>query len=685
MRVGFDIGGTFTDVIVLGDDGRLTTAKVLSLLDRVGEDIVACVQQASTRPQVENFVHGTTIAANAVIENKTAVTGLITTQGFRDELEMRGQRRPNIYDVDWDRLPPLIPRELRLEVPERILGTGEVEQPLDMKAAQAVIKRLLEERVEAIAVCLINSYLNPVHEQQIGDLIAQLSPRTIVCLSSEIHPEIREYERTSTTAINASLIPIVDQYMERLERHLSAYGARLLIMQSNGGIMTARSARRRPIYMIESGPAAGVLAAARLAVESGLPQALSFDMGGTTAKCCLVEKGVPLEKPGGEVGGGTTVATRLFGGGGHALRVPSLDIVEVGAGGGSIAWIDSGGALRVGPHSAGAEPGPVCYDRGGQEPTVTDANVVLGYMNPESIAGSTLRIDREAAWAAIKTKLADPLDLEVLQAAYGIVQVANATMMRALRAVSTERGRDPREFTLIAFGGAGPIHAAELAASLGIRQVYAPLFPGLFSALGLLLADFRHDYVRSVALGLEAVDPATILQRYAEMEETARAELMQEGIPAAAVRCERQVDLKYGYQISELTLPFPVDTPPAELRAVLARLFTEAHQQAFGYSRDDPIELVNLRLRATAGATRLQFADLAQHMATGGRAIPTAPVRQAYFGPKHGLQATAIRQRGDIGAEENGPLIIEEPDTTVVVPPGWTIRRDTLGNLVLKT
>jgi N-methylhydantoinase A len=684
MRVAFDIGGTFTDVIVLGEEGQLTTAKVLSLLDRVGEDIVACVQHASPNPQVENFVHGTTIASNAVIENKTAVTGLLTTQGFRDELEMRGQRRPNIYDVDWDRLPPLIPRALRLEVHERILGNGVVEQPLDRTHAQEVIKRLVAQGVEAIAVCLINAYLNPVHEQQLGQLIRDIAPRVVVCLSSDIHPEIREYERASTTAINAALIPVVDNYMDRLERYLSAYTDRLLIMQSNGGIMTARSARRRPIYMIESGPAAGVLAAARLAVEAGVPQVLSFDMGGTTAKACLIENGTPLEKPGGEVGGGATVATRLFGGGGHAVRVPSLDIVEVGAGGGSIAWIDSGGALRVGPHSAGAEPGPVCYGRGGQEPTVTDANVVLGYMNPESIAGSTLRIDREAAVAAVQHKLAAPLGLDLLQTAYGIVQVANATMMRALRAVSTERGRDPREFSLIAFGGAGPIHAAELAASLGIKRVYVPLFPGLFSALGLLLADFRHDYIRSVALPLGAVDPQTLLRLYTEMEAGARTEMLHEGIPDSAITFERQVDLKYGYQISELTLPFPPDPSSTELQIALQRLFTEAHTQAFGYSRDDPIEVVSLRLRATAVATHLRFAELAQHRREE-RGASSSPVRQAYFGPHYGLQTTPIRRRSDLEREEHGPLIIEEPDTTVVVPPGWTIRRDDLGNVVLRT
>lgn len=681
MRVGFDIGGTFTDVIVLRDDGKLTTAKVLSLLDRVGEDIVACVQRSEPTGAVESFVHGTTIGSNAVIENKTAVTGLITTKGFRDELEMRGQKRPNIYDVSWDRLPPLVPRALRLEVKERILGDGSVEQPLDPQETLAVIRKLLDAQVEAIAVCLINAYLNPAHEQRIGQLIAEVAPKMVVCLSSDIHPEIREYERTSTTVINASLIPVVDQYLNQLERHLSAYNARLLIMQSNGGIMTSQAARRRPAYMIESGPAAGVLAAARLAVETGLAQVLSFDMGGTTAKACLIEKGIPLEKSGGEVGGGATMTTRLFGGGGHALRVPSLDIVEVGAGGGSVAWIDDGGALRVGPHSAGADPGPVCYDRGGQAPTVTDANVVLGYMNPEVIAGATLRINRQAAWEAIEQKIAHPLNLEVLPAAYGITQVANATMMRALRAVSTERGRDPREFTLIAFGGAGPIHALALAESLGIRRVQVPLFPGLFSALGLLLADYRHDYLRSVALTLDKVEPQAILTHYEELEATAREELLQEGVTPETIRFERQIDLKYGYQVSELTLPFPSEAQPATLRGKLTQIFTEAHRQAFGYDRGDPIELVNLRLRALASSGRVRFADLVAR-------VPMVQSEQggsrlAYFGPVHGSLETQVLRRADIVGDMAGPLIIEEADTTVVVPPGWTVQRDEQGNLLL--
>ena len=687
MRIGFDIGGTFTDVIVVGDDGHLSTTKVLSLLDRIGEDIVRCVSQVDTQAQVESFVHGTTIASNAVIEETTARTGLITTQGFRDELEMRGQRRPNIYDADWDRLPPLVPRSLRLEVAERILGNSSVERRLDPVQARAVIQQLMTAGVEAIAVCLVNSYLNPTHEQRLGQLIAEVAPDTVVCLSCDIHPEIREYERTSTTVINASLIPVVDRYLNRLEQHLSTYTDRVLIMQSNGGIMSATAARRRPAYMIESGPAAGVLAAARFAQETQQDQVLSFDMGGTTAKACLIENGIPLEKPGGEIGGGATTTTRLFGGGGHALRVPSLDIVEVGAGGGSIAWIDEGGALRVGPQSASADPGPACYGRGGIEPTVTDANVVLGYMNPDTIAGSTLAIDRRAAWTAIEQKIARPLHLEVLVAAYGITQVANATMMRALRAVSTERGRDPRAFTLIAFGGAGPMHAAALADSLSMTRVQIPLYPGLFSALGLLLADYRHDYIRSVALALAQVAPQTVLRHYEELETQARAELVEEGVAADQIRFERQVDLKYGYQVAELTLPFP-EAATDDLQDRLAHLFTEAHRQAFGYDRADTIELVSIRLRALASSGYLRFTDLTGANGHGSMtaAAPSVRIasRPAYFGPQVGECEAVICQRAAIGQVRSGPLIVEEPDTTVVVPPDWTVRHDVSGNLLLQ-
>ena len=543
MRVGFDIGGTFTDVIIRDDQGRICTTKVLSILDRVGHDVAGAVRPLAHDNQIDNFVHGTTVASNAVVEGTTARTGLITTRGFRDELEMRGQRRPNIYDPNWERLPALIPRSLRCEVNERILGNGSIEQPLELEQARSTIEKLVAEQIEAIAVCLINSYLNPAHERQLARILAEIAPRTVVCLSSDIHPEIKEYDRASTTAINASLIPVVDRYLNRLEETLSPLGSRILVMQSNGGIMSAQAARRRPVYIIESGPAAGVLAAARLASECELDKVLSFDMGGTTVKACLIESGRPLEKPGGEIGAGVN-ATRLFGGGGHVVRVPSIDIVEAGAGGGSIAWLDDSGALRVGPRSAGAEPGPVCYGHGGTEPTVTDANVVLGYMNPNVIAGSTLEIRRDAAAAALEHRIALPLRLSLLDVAHGITQVANSAMTRVLRAVSTERGRDPREFTLLAFGGAGPIHAAALAENMGMSRVIVPLYPGLFSALGLLLADYRHDYIAPIGASLSSIDTDEIMARYEQLKARARAEMAAEGVTPNTIKFEQQVDLK---------------------------------------------------------------------------------------------------------------------------------------------
>ncbi|MBI3798580.1 MAG: hydantoinase/oxoprolinase family protein [Deltaproteobacteria bacterium] len=684
MRVGFDIGGTFTDVIVLRDDGNIETAKVLSLLDRVGEDIVACIRQSGAAGHIDNFVHGTTIASNAVIEGTTAPTGYITTRGFRDDLEMRGERRPNLQDPLWVRSRPLVPRRLRLEIGERILGDGTVERPLDVEETRQAIRALAAQNVEAIAVCLINSYLNPAHEREVARLIlAELGAQVVVCLSSDIYPQIREYERASTTVINASLIPVVDRYLDQLEHHLSAYSDRLLVMQSNGGIMSSEVARQKPAYMIESGPAAGVLAAARLAQEVGLDKVLSFDMGGTTAKACLIENGLPSEKAAGEIGGGVNVTTYQFYKGGHALRVPSLDIVEVGAGGGSIAWIGDGGALRVGPHSAGAEPGPVCYARGGRKPTVTDANVVNGYMNPKAIAGTTMRIDRAAAWEAVKSQIADPLGLGTYEAAYGITQVANSAMMRALRAVSTERGRDPRDFTLVSFGGAGPIHAAALAEDMESAKVLGPVFPGLFSALGLLLADYRHDYIRSIVTPLAAIDPNAILQHYEELQQVARDIMQREGVPGEAVRFEHYVDLKYNYQLQELTIPFPTTNGSRDLLVKLTERFREAHEQAFGYNTGDPIELVSLRLRALATIGDMRFSDLAAKIAPASDAVTKSEPREAFFGPQHGLLPTSVFRRSDIVGVQDGPLIVEEPDTTVVVPPGWSISRDEYGSLVL--
>jgi len=683
MRVGFDIGGTFTDVILLEETGEARVRKIPSVMEGLGQAIAACVTDESPAGSVTGFVHGTTIASNAVIEGTVAKTGLLTTRGFRDELEMRGQRRPNVYDMTWDRLPPLVSRELRLEVDERILATGAVEKPIDLESTRAALARLRQAGVEALAVAFINSYLNPEHERQAGVLARECLPDIPLCLSSDVLPELKEYERTSTTVINASLVPLVARYLGDLERALAPFRGQLLIMQSNGGLMATSLARERPASMIESGPAAGVLAAARLAEERGWERVLSFDMGGTTAKACLIDGGRPLEKAGGEVGAAATGATRLFGGGGHVLRIPWLDIVEVGAGGGSIAWLDRGGALRVGPQSAGASPGPACYRRGGERPTVTDANLALGYMNPDAIAGNRLRLDLAAARQTIASEIAGPLGLEIEEAAFGILRVANATMMRALRAVSTERGRDPRRFTLIPFGGAGPMHAAALADSLGITEVQIPPLPGLFSALGLLLADYRRDFVRSVAAALRSLATEQIQRALDELEERACRGLEAQGIGERAVRFEYRIDLKYGYQVSELTLSLE-SREDASVESLEAR-FHEAHRAAFGFRRDDPVELVNVRLRASAAASSLRFSDVADGEDGNGAAEPVT--RLAYFGPGVGTVEASVMTRPYLarsGQPAAGPGIVEAPDTTVVVPPGWEVSAGSDRTLALR-
>jgi N-methylhydantoinase A len=458
-------------------------------------------------------------------------------------------------------------------------------------------------------------------------------------------------------------------------------------MQSNGGVMTSNHARRRPIYIIESGPAAGALAAAALTRELGINRAVSFDMGGTTVKACLIEGSTPIEKNEMEVGAGANLSARYSRGGGYALSIPALDIVEAGAGGGSIAWIDESGALRVGPASAGAEPGPVCYQRGGTNPTITDANVVLGYMNPRAIAGGAVAIDRMAALDVIERELCPRLNLPPLEAAHGIYRVANAAMMRAIRAVTTERGRDPREYVLIAFGGAGPIHAADLAAELGMKQVYIPLFPGLFSALGLLMADVRYDYVQSIPGRLEAVDMAELLQKFETLAARAREEFSREHIDPSSVKMERYVDLRYQRQLSEITIKVPDRAAPSTLRQTLTASFHAEHERTYGYRREhEPVAMVNLRMKALAPANSISFAELAEAFArAAGKNEPPTEMRMAYYGPQAGECITKIVPRESLlrGSLE-GPLVIEEFDTTVVVPPQWTAALDKYGNIILQ-
>ena len=493
-RVGVDIGGTFTDIVVLGSDGSIHTKKVSSSVDDYARAIVDGLGEVFSETglsgaAIEEIRHGTTVASNAILEHKGARVGLITTKGFRDVLEIRTLRMPRLYDLAWTKPPALVERYLRKVVDERIDHKGHIERALDPADGERAIDALHAEGVEAIAICLINSFANPAHELAIKDIAQRKAPHIPLSVSYEVLPEIKEYERTSTTVINAYVMPIVASYLRAMRTGLDAAGipARLLLMQSNGGLTTDTAAIERPMNIIESGPAGGVVGAQALARAKKLDRIITFDMGGTTAKASMVENGEVVRAQEYAVGAGIMIGSRLLTGAGYTLKVPAIDLAEVGAGGGSHVWIDAGGALQIGPESAGASPGPVCYDQGGTVPTVTDASVLLGYINPQHLVGGALKLNAERARAVFTDTIAKPLKMTPEQAAFGAHQIAASNMIRAIKAVSTERGRDPREFALFAFGGNGPLFAAGMAAALGISRIVVPPSAGLFSSFGLLV------------------------------------------------------------------------------------------------------------------------------------------------------------------------------------------------------
>ena len=512
VRIGIDIGGTFTDIVVLRADGSLHTKKISSTVDDYSRAIVTGLTEilrasGLVPAEVTEIRHGTTVASNAILERKGARTGLIATEGFRDILEIRTLRMPRLYDMTWQKPPVLVPRYLQVTVDERLDAAGRVQRPLASADAELAVRRLLEEGVEAIAVCLLHAYANPVHERLLKDVIQRLAPDLPCAISSEVLPEIREYERTSTTVIDAYVKPVVRLYLRSLQRHLEATGVRapLLLMQSNGGLTTARSAAETPVHIVESGPAAGVVGAQAVAAATGLPRIITLDMGGTTAKAALVEDGEVTRAAEYQVGGGIMAGSRLLTGAGYTLKVPAIDLAEVGAGGGSIIRVDAGGSLRVGPESAGATPGPVCYDQGGEEPDGHGCQ--RGARLSQSGAAGRRRGPAQRGAGAGRAALPEwrsPLGLELEHAAFGAHLVAASNMIRAIRAVSIERGRDPRGFTLFAFGGNGPVFAAGMAASLGMKRVIVPPAPGVFSSFGLLCATLEHHYSRSFRTLLRA-------------------------------------------------------------------------------------------------------------------------------------------------------------------------------------
>ena len=677
-RAAADIGGTFTDLVVTSPGGRLLTAKVLSTPDdysrAITDGLAALFAQDGVTGPVEELVHATTIATNAILEGRGARTALLTTRGFRDVLELRRLRTPQLYDLRFAPPPPLVERRLRLEVEERLDAEGGVVTPLDDASVAGALERARADGVEAVAICLLHSYRNPAHERRVRELAVELLPEVFVTASIDVLPEVREYERTSTTVINAYVGPVVRRYLGSLGRRLEEAGlARCLhVMQSNGGLMSVPAAAQRPAAIIESGPAAGVIAAQALARRTGRANLITFDMGGTTAKASMVERGEVSRTTEYEVGAGISVSSRLVKGGGHALKLPVLDVAEVGAGGGSVVWVDRGGALKVGPRSAGAAPGPACYGLGGAEPTVTDANLVLGYLSPAGLAGGSLTLDPERADAALRP-IAERLGLSLLEVAHGVHRVVNANMIRALKAVSTYRGRDPREFALLAFGGGGPVHAAPIAGELDIREVVVPPAPGVFSAVGLLEARPEHHFVQTFIADLACLEPARLDAACARLLDSARALGAGAGAEVAW-----DADLRYVGQAFELTVPAP---PPPHHRAGLAALaaaFEEAHLSTYGHrAGSEPMEMVNLRL-LLRGAGR----------ATGSATSPgqgrVATVRRACFGDGVQLETGVVGRSDLAGGPAAGPLVIEERDSTIVVPPGWRASLDDAGCVILE-
>jgi N-methylhydantoinase A len=678
-RLGVDVGGTFTDLVLydLGTD-RLEFAKTPSRpgdeATGVAEGIRDLVERLGIPPgEIEFFIHGSTIATNALLQRKGARTALVVTSGFRDILQIGRQDRPHLYDWRLRRPEPLVPRHLRFEVRERILHTGEVLVPLDQGDLEALVDQVREADVEAVAVCLLHAYANASNERAIGQALRDALPHLIVALSHDILPEFKEYERMSTTTINAYVAAAMGRYLRSLQSSIAEVGvhSEVYIMQSNGGTMATGTAIEKPVHTILSGPAAGVIGSVALAKQAGESNVISVDMGGTSFDVCLTYEGEIRRTQ-------ETELDRL------PIKVPMVDIHTLGAGGGSIAWLDPGGALRVGPHSAGANPGPSSYGLGGSEATVTDANLVLGRLNPERLLGGKVRLDTHKARQAVQDCIARPLGLTLEEAAEGIIRVVNAGMIKGIRVVSVAKGFDPREFCLVAFGGAGPLHASELAAELAIPRVLVPIAPGVTSALGLLMADLRYEFVRTVLSRGDQVIASQLGALYGEMEAEAVAQIRDQGLVRDGVSLVRLADIRYQGQGYELGVPVAGgDLADAQLGEVFQR-FHQAHRQRYGYdSPDSPLEVVNLRVTALAKLPRPRL----EASKLNGTTNPSGAFqgqRHVYFGGQS--VSTSIYDRSILrpGDAVTGPAIMEQLDSTTVVWPNQTAHVDAYRNLVLE-
>jgi N-methylhydantoinase A len=691
FRVGVDVGGTFTDAVLISEaTGEIHIAKVLSTPKDPSIGFLAAVTQilkqvGLTPESISYLVHGTTVATNALIEGKTPKTAFITTAGFRDMLEIGRQVRPSLYDLQFEKLRPLVPRNLCYEVRERLDASGNVLEDLDEEGIQEIADQLSKEQINSAAICFLHSYLNPAHEERSGKLLEERVPGLVLSLSSHICPEFREYFRASTTVVNACVRPVVADYVRGIEDRLKRGGmkAELLIMQSNGGVLTFHQASEKPVYMVESGPAAGVIAANFVGGGIGHVDIVSFDMGGTTAKTGLIMNGRPKVTKEYEVGAEARPGVGQSRGSGYPIRTPVIDLVEIGAGGGSIAWVDSGGVLRVGPQSAGADPGPICYSKGGKHPTITDANLVLGRINPHYFLGGEMELDLAAAEEGIRQSCAEPLGLSVVEAANGIIEIANAAMVNALRLTTVRRGYDPRDFVMVAFGGAGPMHANRLCAEMQIPLLVVPRSPGTTSALGLLATDVKHDFSRTRIMRADHLDSEEINLIFSAMEKEGRDLLAHEGIDSKDMRFLREIEMRYVGQSYELGVVCPSGPlTVADLQQACDRFHPE-HERAYGRGYPQEIvEFVNFRLTAIGAIARPPLRNLSNNHDSGDARKGS---RSVFFAETGKFTETPIYDRYRLTAAQQlvGPAVVEEMDSHIVLHPGFQADVDTFGNLLI--
>ena len=690
VRIGVDIGGTFTDLLLVNDEtGEIFVGKTLTTPQdpsfAVAEEMREALESSRTPPSnVQTVIHGTTLVTNAIIERKGATCALITTRGFRDALEIRREHRYEMYDLFIDPPTSLVPRWLRLEVDERILADGTILQPLDAAHVERLARELARKGIAAVAVSLLHSYKNAAHERLIAEVFADVAPDIETSFSSEVVPEIKEYERTSTTVCNAYVKGLVDRYLSDLQRNLVQLGidGELYIMLSSGGVATVDTSRQFPIRLLESGPAGGALASAHLGEAAGHPDLLSFDMGGTTAKLCIIEQGRPLTSTQFEV----DRVYRFKKGSGLPVKIPVIEMIEIGAGGGSIAHVDTLGLLKIGPESAGAEPGPVCYGRGGVEPTVTDADVVLGYLDPKFFLGGRMELDLEGARAAIKEKIADRLRISTTEAAAGIHRIVNENMANAARIHAVERGKDPRAFPLFAFGGAGPVHAHGVAAILRSPLAITPLGAGVGSTIGFLAAPLAFDFVRSSIGELTDLEWADVNAMFAEMERQGIALLERGGLSRRDITVARYADLRYVGQGHEVKVPIPAGPLGPSAVLDIMHAFERVYRELYGRVAEAiPVETVNWRVAVRGPKPSLDLRRRAGASTSDARDALKG-YRPVYFRDINEYRATPVYDRYQLGpgASFTGPAIVEERESTTVVGVGGVASVDESLNLVMR-